>query len=249
LNGASSRCLSAATLVTGGSAGIGAAIVTELGKAGHRLAFSYRTHENAAADPVQTLAAEGIEACAYSADLSAPGSGHALARSVLSAQGAVTNLVNNVGPGAATPFGPGLAALASEMFQRNVASGLELAEVLVPEMPSHGTILNISSLNGRFPPPAVSAFAASKAALDAVTTSLAAELGPKGIRVVGLAPGPIEREDAPRPEEIRAKIASKTALPRFGTVEDVAKTARFLLSEDAGFITGEIVGVHGGWLT
>jgi NAD(P)-dependent dehydrogenase (short-subunit alcohol dehydrogenase family) len=110
------------TLVTGGSAGIGSAIVTELGKAGHRLAFSYRTNEKAAARLVATLEAGGVEARAYQVDLSAAGSGHALARAVLAAQGPLTNLVNNVGPGAATPFGPGLAALADlkrVIFQRN----------------------------------------------------------------------------------------------------------------------------------
>jgi 3-oxoacyl-[acyl-carrier protein] reductase len=135
------------------------------------------------------------------------------------------------------------------MFQRNVASGLELAEILVPEMPDGGTLLNISSLNARFPPAKVTAFAASKAALDAATKALALELGPKGIRVLAVAPGPIEREDAPRPDEVRDKIASKTALPRFGTVEDVAQMVAFLLSDKASFVSGEIIGVHGGWIT
>jgi len=237
------------TLVTGGSAGIGEAIVRELGKAGHRLAFSYHTNSDAAAEMVNALTADDIEARAYHADLSSPGAGHALAHAVLDAQGCVTHLVNNVGPGAATPFGPGLAQLATEMFQRNVASGLELAEILVPEMPKGGAILNISSLNGRLPPARVSAFAASKAAMDAITKALAAELGPCGIRVLAVAPGPIERDDAPRPDDIRAKIASKTALPRFGAVEDVAYMVRFLLSDKAGFVSGEIIGVHGGWIT
>lgn len=237
------------TLVTGGSAGIGAAIVKDLGKAGHRLAFSYNTNHEAAKALVETLSRDGVDAAAYQADLSTAGAGHALAQAVLNAQGPVTHLVNNVGPGAATPFGPGLAALATEMFQRNVASGLELAEILVPEMPDGGTLLNISSLNARFPPAKVTAFAASKAALDAATKALALELGPKGIRVLAVAPGPIEREDAPRPDEVRDKIASKTALPRFGTVEDVAQMVAFLLSDKASFVSGEIIGVHGGWIT
>lgn len=237
------------TLVTGGSAGIGAAIVRDLGKAGHRLAFSYKSNATAADQLVAALSSEGIEIKAYRADLSTAGAGHVLAQNVLDAQGAVTNLVNNVGPGAATPFAPGLAALATEMFQRNVASGLELAEILVPQMEKNGTILNISSLNGRYPPAQVSAFAASKAAMDATTKALSAELGPKGIRVLSVAPGPIERDDAPRPEKLRDKIASKTALPRFGTVDDVAQMVTFLLSAKASFVSGEIIGVHGGWIT
>lgn len=237
------------TLVTGGSAGIGAAIVKDLGKAGHRLAFSYFRNRDAAEAQVADLTAQGIDCACYQADLAGVGAGHALAQAVLDRQGKVTHLVNNVGPGAATPFGPGLAARASEMFRRNVASGLELAEILVPQMSGGGTILNVSSLNGRYPPAAVSAFAASKAALDAVTKSLAAELGPQGIRVLAVAPGPIEREDAPRPDAIRDKIASKTALPRFGTVGDVAQLVTFLLSAKAGFISGEIIGIHGGWIT
>ena len=135
------------------------------------------------------------------------------------------------------------------MFQRNVSAGLELMEVLVPTMQNDSAVLNVSSLNARFPPAKVSAFAASKAALDAATKALAAELGPRGIRVLGVAPGPIEREDAPRPEEVREKVASKTALPRFGTVEDVAQAVTFLLSAKASFINGEIIGIHGGWIT
>ncbi|HKK97213.1 MAG TPA: SDR family oxidoreductase [Marivita sp.] len=237
------------TLVTGGSAGIGEAIVKDLGKAGHRLAFSYLTNDVAAQRLVAALRDDGVEATAYHADLSKPGGGHALAHTVLKTQGSVTHLVNNVGPGALTPFGPGLAAQASDMFQRNVSAGLELMEVLVPTMQNDSAVLNVSSLNARFPPAKVSAFAASKAALDAATKALAAELGPRGIRVLGVAPGPIEREDAPRPEEVREKVASKTALPRFGTVEDVAQAVTFLLSAKASFINGEIIGIHGGWIT
>lgn len=234
-------------LVTGGSSGIGAAIVEELGKAGHRLAFSYR-HDAAGADAlVARLAGQGIEAQAFRADFAHPDAAAGLYERVREDMGAVGILVNNAGPGRETPLGIGLGRDAMDIMQVNLAAALDLTHAVSAEMADDGVILMISSLNGRLPPARVSGFAASKAALDAATRALALELGPRGIRVVGIAPGPIEREDAPRPDAVRASIAARTALPRFGTVADVAHLAAFLVSEKAGFLTGEVIGLHGGW--
>jgi NAD(P)-dependent dehydrogenase (short-subunit alcohol dehydrogenase family) len=163
------------------------------------------------------------------------------------AMGPVTTLINNVGPGRATPLAPGLGRTAMDIMQVGFSAALDLTALVAPQMTAGDVILMISSLNGRMPPAQVSAFAASKAALDAATRSLAYELGPRGIRVLGIAPGPIERSDAPRPDDIRDKIRNKTALPRFGTPQDVADLAAFAVSDKAGFLTGEVIGLHGGW--
>lgn len=230
------------TLITGGSNGIGAAIALELAAQGHRLALTYR----ADAAGANALAAQ-TGAQVFQADFNDPTAPAELHRQVAQTMGPVTTLINNVGPGRATPLAPGIGAEAMQMMQVGLAPALELSALCAPDMGAGDVILNISSLNGRHPPARVSAFAASKAALDAVTLALAQELGPRGIRVLGIAPGPIERDEAPRPDEIRDKIRSKTALPRFGTPQDVADLASFLVSPKAGFLTGEVIGLHGGW--
>ncbi|MCC1492580.1 SDR family NAD(P)-dependent oxidoreductase [Cognatishimia sp. F0-27] len=239
--------MSRLALVTGGSSGIGAAIVEEFGKAGHRLAFSYREDRDGAEALVARMASVGVDAQAFPCDLADPHAAEALAETVTRAMGQVSILVNNAGPGRATPLEPGIGAAMREITQVGLASALELSAHVTPGMGAGDVILNISSLNGREPPATVSAFAAMKAGLDAATRALALELGPRGIRVVGIAPGPIERADAPRPDALRDKIRSKTALPRFGSVTDVAHLARFVVSEQAGFLTGETIGLHGGW--
>ncbi|MGB1034501.1 MAG: SDR family NAD(P)-dependent oxidoreductase [Primorskyibacter sp.] len=234
-------------LITGGSAGIGAAIVRELGKAGHRLAFSYCTGKDRAQSLVQELTAQGVEVRAFHADFAQPTAARSLYQQVADWGGTPQVLVNNAGPGRATPLSDTLGADTMAIMQVNVAAPLDLIAAAAPGMKAGGVILNISSLNGRMPPAQVTGFAASKAALDAATRALALELGPRDIRVLGLAPGPIERDEAPRPQDVRDKIRSKTALPRFGTVQDVAKMAAFLVSDDSQFATGEIIGLHGGW--
>lgn len=235
------------TLITGASNGIGAAIAMELARTGHRLALTWRADESGIKSLCRNIADSGGEAHAFQADFAEPEAPATLNAAVTAQLGPVSTLINNVGPGRATPLAPGIGGTVMEMMQVGLAPALELSALCAPQMPEGGVILNISSLNGRLPPARVSAFAASKAALDAVTQALALELGPQGIRVLGIAPGPIERDDAPRPEDVRDKIRSKTALPRFGTVQDVAHLAAFLVSDKAGFLTGETIGLHGGW--
>ncbi len=235
------------TLITGASSGIGRAIALELAAQNHRLALTWRKDFDGVDDLCAEITAIGGEAHPFQADFTDAQAAARLHKEVTAQLGPVTCLVNNVGPGRATPLEPGIGAQAMEMMQVGLASALELAALCAGDMQAGDVILNISSLNGREPPARVSAFAASKAALDAVTRALALELGPRGIRVLGIAPGPIERADAPRPDDVRAKITDKTALPRFGTPDDVAHLAAFLVSDRASFLTAETIGLHGGW--
>lgn len=235
------------TLITGASNGIGRAIAVELAAQGHRLALSYRADASAMEHLITELTDAGTEVAAFQADFADPEAATRLHADVVQAMGPVTTLINNVGPGRATPLAPGLGRTTMEIMQVGLASALDLTALVAPQMTAGDVVLMISSLNGRQPPARVSAFAASKAALDAATQALAYELGPRGIRVLGIAPGPIERDEAPRPDDIRDKIRSKTALPRFGTPQDVAHLAAFLVSERAGFLTAEVIGLHGGW--
>lgn len=235
------------TLITGASNGIGRAIAHALAQQGHRLALTYNSDAGSAETEQAALAAQGAEARFFQADFENPNSAANLHKDITASMGPISVLINNVGPGRATPLTAGIGAEVMQMMQVGLASALELSALCAKDMTDGDVILNISSLNGRYPPAQVSAFSASKAALDAATRALALELGPRGIRVVAIAPGPIERDDAPRPDAIRDKIRSKTALPRFGTVQDVAHLAAFVVSDKASFLTGEVIGLHGGW--
>ena len=108
-------------------------------------------------------------------------------------------------------------------------------------------MISVSSVNAELPPKGAVAYGASKAALNNWTRAMAKELGPRGIRVNAVAPGAIERPEAPRPEELLKLFVDLTALGRAGVPEDIAKVVRFLAGDGAGFITGEIITVSGGY--
>lgn len=132
-------------------------------------------------------------------------------------------------------------------FDVNVTAPMRLLDAALPHLRPGASVINISSMNARLPAMGAAAYSASKAALDTWTKGMAKTLGPRGIRVNGIAPGAIEREDAPRSAELVQKFVDLTAMGRVGTPEDVASVARFLASDAAGFVTGEIVAVTGGY--
>ncbi|MEM9581044.1 MAG: SDR family oxidoreductase, partial [Pseudomonadota bacterium] len=116
-----------------------------------------------------------------------------------------------------------------------------------PHLKAGASIVNISSVNAVLPAMGGSGYSASKAALNTWTQGAAKELGPKGIRVNAVAPGAIERPESPRDPELVAKFVELTALGRHGLPEDIAKAVRFLASDEASFITGQVLRVCGGY--
>ena len=133
----------------------------------------------------------------------------------------------------------------------NVSGSFYLIRALAPGMVSrrHGAILTISSMWGRSGASCEAAYSASKAAIIGLTQALAKELGPSGVRVNCIAPGVIDtRMMDEHSEETKQMLAEETPLGRLGTGEDVAKAAAFLLGDDAEFITGQTLGVDGGYL-
>ncbi|NNE54009.1 MAG: SDR family oxidoreductase, partial [Sulfitobacter sp.] len=129
----------------------------------------------------------------------------------------------------------------------NVAAPMALLDAALPHLQRSASVINISSVNARLPAMGALSYSASKAALEIWTRGAAKTLGPKGIRVNAIAPGAIERPESPRPPDLVKAFVEMTALGRSGVPEDIAKVVRFLASDAAGFITGEVITVSGGY--
>ena len=142
-------------------------------------------------------------------------------------------------------------SIAAALVDVNVSGAFYLIRALAPGMISRssGAIVTISSMWGRSGASCEAAYSASKAAIIGLTQALAKELGPSGVRVNCIAPGVIDtRMMDEHSEDTKRQLAEETPLGRLGTGEDVAKAAAFLLSSDASFITGQVLGVDGGYL-
>jgi 3-oxoacyl-[acyl-carrier protein] reductase len=227
-------------LVTGGSRGIGNAIVRELAAAGASVVFGYRTGEDEAA----TLAAD-VGARALQADVSSPSD----AARLVSDAGDVDVLVNNAG---ITRDGL-LARMPDEDWRDVVDTNLSSVfytcrAVSRPMMKKRGgAIVNVSSIVGVHGNFGQTNYAASKAGIIGFTKSLARELGSRGVRANVVAPGYVTtRLTEVLPDEAREAMLDNTPLGRLGDPEDVARAVRFLCSDDASFITGEVLQVDGG---
>jgi 3-oxoacyl-[acyl-carrier protein] reductase len=227
-------------LVTGGSRGIGSAIVRELAAAGASVVFGYRSGEDEAA----MLAAE-VGARAVQADVSSPSDA---ARLVTDA-GDVDVLVNNAGI-----TRDGLLARMPDQDWRDVVD-TNLSSVFYtcravsrPMMKKRaGAIVNVSSIVGVHGNPGQTNYAASKAGIIGFTKSLARELGSRGVRANVVAPGYVRtRLTDVLPEEAKQAMLANTPLGRLGEPGDVAGAVRFLCSDEASFITGEVLLVDGG---
>jgi 3-oxoacyl-[acyl-carrier protein] reductase len=228
-------------LVTGAAGGIGAATARRLASDGWQVVVTARSRM----DQAVALAAE-IGGRAVAADLSQPGATDQLVDAVLAREGRIDALVNNAAGLEQGPDG-GVTQAHRDMIEVNLSSPIALMDRMRNVMAPGGAIVNISSLNAVRPPVGATVYTATKGGLDAATTAFARELGPGGIRVNAVAPGLIEKPEAPRPAEIVAMVVEQTPLGRTGTPEDIAGAVAFLLSEDARFITGQVLTVSGGY--
>jgi 3-oxoacyl-[acyl-carrier protein] reductase len=231
-------------LVTGGSRGIGAAISRELGKAGARVAVNFRSGREAADE----VAAE-IGGLALQADVSNPEEVQALVERVEGELGDIDALVNNAGVTRDTL----IARMTDDDWQTvidtNLRGTFNTSRAVSRKMLRRraGSIVNLSSVVGVHGNPGQANYAASKAGIIGLTKALARELGSRGVRVNAIAPGYIATELTDvLPEEARGLILQNTPLGRLGEPEDVAGAVRFLCSDEAAFITGEVLLVDGG---
>lgn len=238
-------------LVTGASKGIGAAIAKRLASDGAAVVVNYASDREGAERVVADIVATGGRATAIVADVSQEQDVERLFEATREAYGRLDVLVNNAGVFA---FGP-LETVTAAEFHRQ--SDLNVLGVLLASKAaaaafgeSGGSIVNLSSSAAIAPMAGSSVYAATKGAVDSVTRALAQELGPRGIRVNAISPGPTETERArdmglADSEQGQAMIA-QTPLGRFGQPDDMASVVAFLASADAGWITGQIIQVSGG---
>ena len=231
-------------LVTGGSRGIGAAISRELGTAGAKVAVNYRSDQAAA----EEIASE-VGGVAMQADVSVPEEAVALVERVESELGDIDALVNNAGVTRDTL----IARMSDEdwetVIETNLRGPFNTCRAVARKMLKRraGSIVNMSSVVGLHGNPGQANYSASKAGIIGMSKALARELGSRGVRVNVIAPGYITTELTDvLTEEQTGLILGNTPLGRLGSPEDVATAVRFLCSDEAAFITGDVLLVDGG---
>jgi 3-oxoacyl-[acyl-carrier protein] reductase len=238
-------------LVTGGSRGIGAAIAKALADDGADVAISYSSSPDKAKAVVNELLAKGVRAHAFKADQAKAEEVEALVNDVSKRFGHLDILVNNAGvfaTGQVHDRANNLAEL-DHLFAVNVGGVVAAVRAAVPLMNGGGRIISIGSVVGEQSPFAgIADYSATKAALLGYTRGWARDLGPKGITVNTVQPGPIDTDMNPAANgDFADAQAARTALGRYGKAEEVAAAVAFLASPEAGYITGTTLTVDGGF--
>lgn len=238
-------------VVTGASKGIGASIALHLAAEGAAVVVNYSSSKEGADRVVGEITGKGGKAVAVQANVAKETDIRRLFAEARKAFGPLDILINNAGIYEFAPLESVTAEHFHKLFDLNVL-GLILAskEAVKHFGPAGGNIVNISSLAATAAFPTTSVYSATKAAVDAVTKSLAKELGPRGIRVNSINPGMVETEGVRAAGiaegDFRKQIESQTPLGRIGQPQDIAPAAVFLASADSAWITGETLYISGG---
>jgi len=238
-----------AALVTGGSRGIGAAIARSLAEDGADVAISYVSSPEKAKTLVRELQEKGVRAVAFQADQAKPEEVGALVHKVAEHFGHLDILVNNAGVFVTGPVGEVKPEDVQRQFAINVGGVNAAVREAAKLMKEGGRIISVGSMAADSSPWAgISDYSATKAAVAAYTRGWARDLGPKGITVNVVQPGPIDT-DMNRDDERDAVKAMKggTALGRYGKPEEIGATVAFLASNGASYITGASIAVDGGY--
>lgn len=261
LNGGMTAHTSATRIavVTGGSAGIGRGAAVALARRGFGVILTYRSHPEGADETVEQIRQEGVAAVALPFDVgvieSIPEFAVIVRDQLQAVWGASTiaALVNNAGFGGGAAFDEITVGHFDRYCNVLLKGPYFLTQALLPLLADGASIVNTSSSSVRpgDTEPGYSAYAAMKAGLVTATRYLAKELGPRGIRVNSVAPGPTRTrlgdDGFERYPEIIPGIVAKTTLGRLGEPEDIGKVIAFLASDEADWITGQDIQVSGGY--
>ncbi len=236
-------------LVTGASRGIGRAIAEKLAGQGASVVVNYNTNREAADEVVEGIKANGGQAIAMQGDVRDAGDAKRLVKATLNEFGRLDILVNNAGT-----TRDNLLALMKEadwdlVLDTNLKGAYNVTKAAIRPMMKQrsGRIINITSVAGVAGNPGQANYSAAKAGLIGFTKSVAKEMGARNITANAIAPGYVPTDlTADLPEDLIQQAVQLTPLGRLGTVEDVANAVAFLASDEAGFITGQVLRVDGG---
>jgi len=232
-------------LVTGGSRGIGAAIVRRLAEDGYQVAFTY-LHSQKAADQLESEFSGRV--AALRADAASVEEMSGLVDRVVEQFGGLDVLVNNAGVFSNVPMWDATDAEFDRVVNINIRAVFLASRAAARVMGDGGRIILIGSVNGdRIPFDGVALYGMSKAAVAALAKGWARDLGPRGITVNCIQPGPIDTDLNPADGDFAEALKPITALNRYGKVEEVASLVSFLAGPESGYITGASLNIDGGF--
>jgi 3-oxoacyl-[acyl-carrier protein] reductase len=235
-------------LVTGGSRGIGAGIVRRLTADGAAVAFTYSASATYAEKLVAELTANGATVVAIQADAADAAQTEAAVDRAVAELGGLDVLVNNAAIATLAPIDEFTAEQFDRILAINVGGVFWASRSASAHLGDGGRIINIGSVNAdRVPGPGVSVYAMTKGAVSSFSRGLARELGPRGITVNNVQPGPIDTDMNPDEGDFAESLKAITPLGRYGRTSEIAALVAFLAGPESGYITGANLNVDGGF--
>jgi len=236
-------------LITGGSRGIGAAIVKRLAKEGAHVAFTYASSPDKAEQVAKAAQAFGVKAIAIKADSADASALVTAVEHAVKTLGGIDILVNSAGVLALGPIDTFKLADFDRTIAINVRAVFVATQAAIKHMKEGGRVINIGSCNAeRMPFPGGGVYAMSKSALQGLVQGLARDLGPRGITINNVQPGPVDTEMNPDNSEFAEMLKKQVmALPRYGTADEIAGMVAYLAGPEAGFVTGASLTIDGGF--